>query len=161
MPTITVILPFLNAEKTLARAIESIASQTFSDFECLLIDNSSADQGAEIAGRFAAKDNRFVLLKEPRRGIVYALNTGLHQSKGKFIARMDADDVSLPNRLASQYTFLNTHPKIGVVSGKATYITHSANTQGLKRYVSWSNSLMDFEEIFRQDLLSHQLFILL
>lgn len=147
MPEISIILPFYNAEHTLARALNSMASQTFTDFECLLINNNSTDKGVEIASEFCAKDDRFVLLIEQKQGVVYAHNRGLKEVKGKYIARMDADDWSFPDRLMKQFTFLENNSEYDVVAGKAEYVPHKAETEGFNRYVNWSNSILDYKDI--------------
>ena len=91
-PVVSVILPFFNAQSTLERAIESIASQSFGNFECILINNNSTDISVEIARRWTEKDRRFVLVQEEIQGVMYASNTGSKLSRGRYIARMDADD---------------------------------------------------------------------
>lgn len=101
-PEISVILPFYNAEKTLETAVESILNQSFSNFELLLIDNCSTDKSFSIAQKLAKKDPRIWLLTEENPGVAHAMNCGLKNAHGKFIARMDADDISLPARLEKQ-----------------------------------------------------------
>ncbi len=146
-PKISVIIPFFNAEKTLERAIQSIIDQTFKDFECILIDNNSTDKSNEIACNIADKDNRFKLISEQKQGVVFASNTGWKTSRGKYIARMDADDWSYPNRLEMQNSFLDTHPDYGAVASLAKHISHSEYTEGMARFVEWSNSIVTYQEI--------------
>jgi glycosyltransferase involved in cell wall biosynthesis len=144
---ISVILPFFNAAYTLARALESIAAQTFKDFECLLVDNNSNDGSGEIARKFCNKDPRFLLLHESRQGVMHANNTGLSNAKAQYIARMDADDWMFPDRLERQFNFLEEHPEIDVVAGQAEYMPHSTETLGFKRYVGWSNNILSHRDI--------------
>lgn len=146
-PAISVILPFFNATYTLARALESIAAQTFTDFECLLVDNNSDDGSGEIARKFCNKDPRFLLLHESKQGVMHAHNAGLSMSRGKYIARMDADDWMFPDRLNKQFNFLKEYPEIEVVAGQAEYMPHSTKTLGFQRYVSWSNSILSHQDI--------------
>ena len=98
IPKVSVILPFFNAATTLNRAMKSIASQSLKDFECILINNNSSDKSVEIALEQTEKDERFILIHEKKQGVMFASNSGSKQARGKYIARMDADDWSFPNR---------------------------------------------------------------
>jgi glycosyltransferase involved in cell wall biosynthesis len=146
-PEISIILPFFDATHTLSRALESITTQSFTDFECILVDNNSNDGSGEIAKHFCSQDPHFLLFHEPRQGVMHAHNTGLSMSRGKYIARMDADDWMFPYRLERQFNFLEAHPEIDVVAGQAEYIPHSTETLGFQRYVNWSNSILSHEDI--------------
>lgn len=142
-PEISVILPFYNAEASLRRTLESIEKQSFTNFECILIDNNSRDGSAEIAKKYCQSDRRFRLVKEQQQGIVFALNTGIANASGRYIARMDADDIMLKERLLLQRNFLLFSPDCDVVAGRAIYFPHVPETKGFMRYVEWSNSLLD------------------
>ena len=146
-PTVSVILPFFNAEKTLSRAVESILNQTFSDFELLLVANNSNDTSTEIALKLAKTDSRIFLLSEKIQGVAHAMNCGLKHARGRYIARMDADDFSLPHRLEKQLEFLKANPEIGVVGTAVHYISHSKKTKGFRRFVDWSNSFYSSRDI--------------
>lgn len=147
-PEVSVILPFYNAEETLNRAIDSIAQQSLINFECILIDNNSTDNSTKIAKRWIKKDSRFKLVFENRMGVVFASNTGSKVAKGKFIARMDADDYSHSKRLELQSQFLKANKTYGAVCSLVKYIKHGVNTDGFKIYVDWVNSVRDFNKIF-------------
>lgn len=149
MAHVSVILPFFNAEPTIDRAIKSIAEQTHIDFECILIDNNSTDESSSIANEWAKKDNRFSVIVEEKKGVVFASNAGFNKAKGKYIARMDADDFAYPSRLQDQVDFLDENTKYGAVAGLVEYIPHSINTEGFKRYVNWSNSIITYDEIIK------------
>lgn len=115
-PLISVILPVYNGEKYLADAIESILTQTFTDFELLVVDDGSQDGSAEIVRKYAKRDERIRLLQhESNQGHAAARNSGLEAAQGKFIAAMDADDISLPERLRKQVDFMQSHSKIGLL----------------------------------------------
>lgn len=146
-PEISVILPFYNAESTLAAAIKSILNQTFKDFELLLIDNNSTDKSGAIVQSFAEKDSRVRLLPEKKPGVAHAMNCGLKNARGQLIARMDADDISLPERLEKQVNYLKANSEIGLVGSEVKYIPHEKNTAGFKRFVNWVNSFHSPEEI--------------
>lgn len=148
-PSVSVILPFYNAEKHIKKAIESIQSQSFRDFELLLVDNASSDHSREIALALAEQDQRIRLIPEHHKGIVSALNTGLRLAQGKYIARMDADDISLPERLGKQYQFLENNPDTQLVSCKVSYKSKEQNqeTRACQEYINWTNQLVNPEEI--------------
>jgi glycosyltransferase involved in cell wall biosynthesis len=149
MPEVSVVLPYFNAENTLERAVESILSQTFPSFEILLVNNNSTDQSLTIAQYLAQKDSRIRLLNEPKQGVDNAMNCGLENSRGRFIARMDADDIAHPQRLEKQVRFLNENPGIGLVGSFVKYVSHNSGTGGFKRFVKWVNSFQTIEEIER------------
>ncbi len=108
-PTISVVMPVYNAERYLAEALDSILVQTFSDFEFIILDDGSTDTSLEILRRSAARDSRIRLISRPNTGIVGALNDALQASRGEYVARMDADDVSLPDRFERQISYLRKH----------------------------------------------------
>jgi len=146
-PEVSVILPFFNAESTLARAIKSILRQTYTNFELLLINNNSTDKSFSIAATFSKTDKRIRLLNEPKQGVAHAMNFGLQNARGKFLARMDADDISYPQRLEKQVQFLHDNPKIGLVGCEVNYVAHEENTPGFNRFVNWVNSFHSSAEI--------------
>ena len=146
-PTVSVVLPFYNADSTLNRAIESIAFQSLKSFECILINNNSTDKSVEIAQKQTENDNRFILIHEKTQGVMFASNAGSELAKGKYIARMDSDDWAYPNRLRLQADFLETNPDYGAVAGLVEHISHSENTKGFARYVEWVNSVQTYSEI--------------
>ena len=112
-PRITVLMPVYNGEKYLREAIGSVLNQTFRDFELLIIDDGSTDGTQEIASRFG--DSRIRLEKNDiNLGLIATLNRGLDLAQGEFIARMDCDDISFPERFARQVEFLDRHPDIGI-----------------------------------------------
>lgn len=129
-PKITVLMPVYNGEKYLKEAIDSILNQTFTDFEFLIINDGSTDNSEEIIKSY--KDPRIKLIKnEENLGIIKTLNKGLDLAKGKYIIRMDADDISLSKRLSTQMRFMDKHPEIGI-SGTWAKILGGKNI--LKRF---------------------------
>jgi cellulose synthase/poly-beta-1,6-N-acetylglucosamine synthase-like glycosyltransferase len=139
---VSILLPFRNAGVTLEAAIASIDAQTCRDWELLLIDNASDDDGPSIARSWCERDPRMHLISEPRVGIAHALNTGLAHASAPYIARMDADDVSHPERLARQLAFLNTHPEVGVIGTRTTFTTTVEKSSGMAWYVGWQNEIL-------------------
>ncbi len=146
-PDISVILPYFNAQNTLAEAANSMLKQGFSNLELILVNNASTDQSEKIALEIAENDSRIVCLKEMQKGVSHAFNTGLNKAKGAFIARMDADDIAHPTRLQKQMDVFKKQPEIRVVATQVT-IPSKANNKGFKAYVNWSNSLISSEEIY-------------
>lgn len=109
-------MPVYNSERFVAEAIESILRQTFSDFEFLIVDDYSTDGSLAIIQDYADRDARIRVSVHPEnRGDATARNTGIKQAAGKYIALMDHDDVSLPQRLEKQVTYLEAHPEVGAV----------------------------------------------
>ena len=113
-PQITIGLPCYMAEKTLAEAIESIQNQTYEDFEVLLVDDGSEDDTLAIARKYQDKRIR-IIADGTHRGIAARLNMMVRQARGRFFARMDADDIMMPERLERQLEFLTQHPEADVV----------------------------------------------
>ena len=140
--TITVLLPFRNAAGTLDAAIASLVAQTFSDWTLLLIYNASDDGGPAIAKGWSDRDPRIHLMNEPQVGIAHALNTGLRRATTPLIARMDADDVCHPERLARQVAFLNEHPEIGVLGTRTVFASTVEKSSGMACYVDWQNAII-------------------
>lgn len=153
IPDVSVILPFYNADTTLSRAIESIASQSLRSFECILINNNSTDNSVEIAQNITVNDKRFFLIHEENQGVMFASNTGSKRARCKFVARMDADDRAYPNRLKLQADFLDANPDYGAVSGMVKHVSHSENTKGFARYVDWVNSVKTYGEILNSQFI--------
>jgi hypothetical protein len=125
-PAVTVLLPAHNAERFVAQSVESVLGQTFRDFELLAMDDGSTDATGSILDSFARRDSRVTVFHEPKQGLIATLNRGLRLARGKFLARQDADDESLPDRFRCQIEFLEAHPAVGVVGTAITVI----NTQG-------------------------------
>ncbi|MCI1751801.1 MAG: glycosyltransferase [Flavobacteriales bacterium] len=142
MPRISVLLPYHNAAPTLDAAINSIAAQTHTDWELLLINNASTDESTAFAKHWAAKDDRIRLIEEPNIGVARALNTGLAHTQGRYIARMDADDISHPERFAKQVEFLEKHPEIGVLGTQTTFTTSVAKSIGMRWFTQWQNAIL-------------------
>jgi glycosyltransferase involved in cell wall biosynthesis len=145
-PEISVILPFRNASDTLRRAIESILNQTFKNFELILINDGSDDHPTDILSDY--DDPRMKTIHLPTSGIVFSLNQGISVSRGRYIARMDADDYAYPERLELQYKYLKENRKVGVVSGTVNYSGDRNKNRGYALYVDWINSLKTKEQIY-------------
>jgi len=133
MPRVTVLLPVYNAEKYIKEAIESMLNQTFRDFELLIINDGSTDKSLEIIT--SCKDGRIrLIVNEKNEGLIYSLNKGIEMAQGEYIARMDADDICMPERLEIQVEFMENNPNIGVV-GSWT-MTDSGEKKFIGKYYS-------------------------
>ncbi len=146
MPIVSVLMPVYNAAHYVAEAVESILGQTFADFEFLIIDDGSTDRSRAILERYAARDRRIRLTGRPNTGHSVALNELLRVAGGELVARMDADDVALPERLARQVEYLRAHPDV-VCVGSAVHMIDGAG-----RLVGDGHPAMDHEEIQRRAL---------
>ncbi|MEO8601525.1 MAG: glycosyltransferase [bacterium] len=145
-PRVSVVLPFRDAAATLGEALDSLRVQTLADFECLLIDDASRDASRQIAADYVASDARFRLL-DGGHGLVDALNRGVAAAGAALIARMDADDISLPERLARQADTLMADPTLSAVGCLVECFPAADTGAGMRRYVEWLNSLVTPEAI--------------
>lgn len=110
-PMVSVLMPVYNAERYVAEAVESILAQTLVEFEFLIVDDGSTDRSGAILASYAAREPRIQLTRRPNSGYLAALNEGLAQARGEFVARMDADDIALPERFQRQVAYLRAHPE--------------------------------------------------
>jgi glycosyltransferase involved in cell wall biosynthesis len=115
MPQLSVVLPVYNAEHDVAEALESVLGQTYADFEVLVLNDGSTDASRAIVARYADADPRIRVIERGRRGLVVTLNDGLAEARAEYVARMDADDIAMPQRLARQVEWLDRHPACVVV----------------------------------------------
>lgn len=115
-PEVSVIMPVYNAESYIAAAIESILQQTFTSFELIIIDDGSTDNSAEIISKISLLDQRIRFYSRENKGLATTLNEAILYSKGKYIARMDSDDISNLDRIAIQVEHLRAFPEIDLIS---------------------------------------------
>jgi len=128
-PAVSVILPAYNCEKFIGSAIESVLQQTFNDLELIIINDGSSDK-TELA-ILAFADPRIIYLKNKiNSGLIFSLNKGIETASGKYIARMDADDISLPSRLAKQKEYLDTHLETTLVATTIGFMDDQGNDKG-------------------------------
>ena len=146
MALVSILLPFRNSAHTLDAAISSIVEQSFDDRELVLIDNASTDESPSIGRRWAGNEPRIRVLHEPRIGIAHALNTGLAHAEGGYIARMDADDISHPERLAEQVAYLDAYPEIGVLGTRTRFASSVQESRGMQAFVEWQNNILSPHE---------------
>lgn len=129
-PLVSVLMTVCNGERFLSEAVDSILGQTLDDLELIAVDDGSTDGSAGILAQRARSDARMSVHRHSKNlGIVAARNTAAGLARGEFVAVMDQDDVSLPERLAAEAEFLRAHPKIGVV-GSAVQVIDSTGRRG-------------------------------
>ncbi len=121
-PSVSVLMPIYNAELTLAEAVESILAQTFTDFELIVVDDGSTDGSLQMLQKFAHRDTRIRIISRPNTGIAGALNEAMDAARGEFLARMDADDISLPARFEKQVAFLQEHPDVVLLGSRVMLV---------------------------------------
>ena len=121
-PAVSVVISAYNARRYLAEAMESVLAQTFHDFEVIVVDDGSTDDTKKILDGFAARDNRIRVISRPNKGLTVSLNEALAAVRAPLIARMDADDVALPDRFAKQVQYLAEHPDIICISSAVELI---------------------------------------
>ena len=147
---VTIGLPFYNAEKYLALAIESVLQQTYTDWELLLLDDGSTDNSLSIAQSYAQKDSRIRVLSDSKnRKSGYRHNQAAQLTKTKYLAKMDADDIMHPNRIARQVEILETHSEIDVL-GTNAYIINDDNKVIGTRYPIDSEERLERVKDFMQ-----------
>lgn len=137
IPLISIILPTFNMGKYINRSIESILSQTFDDFELIILNDGSTDETADLLASYAQKDPRIIVVHNLENlGLIPTLNKGLDIARGTFIARQDADNYSLPTRLAKQVCYLKQHPHIGLVAARVFIVNDHEQTSSDNIYPS-------------------------
>jgi glycosyltransferase involved in cell wall biosynthesis len=154
-PAISVIMPVYNAGKYVKEAIESISNQTFSDWELIIIDDCSTDNSVEIIQSF--HDKRIIFLKnEINLGVSKTSNRGMRIARGKFLTRMDADDISLPDRFKKQVEFLEKHPdyvlcasNVQMFGAKQDFFSLPAEDQLLKIALLYQNPFVNSSVLIR------------
>lgn len=127
---LSVIMSVYNGERYLKEAIESILNQTFKNFEFIIIDDGSTDKSPQILDKYAKKDKRIKLIHQKNIGLTKSLNKALKLAQGKYIARIDADDIAYKSRFKKQIRFLEKHPKIGLVGNYVDVIDEKGKNIG-------------------------------
>ncbi|KAA3649012.1 MAG: glycosyltransferase family 2 protein [Bacteroidetes bacterium] len=154
-PLVSVILPCFNAEKYLNDAIESIVNQTYLNIEILIIDDGSEDNSEAIYSTWIKKDSRIIIYKnENNIGLIKSLNKGIELANGEFIARMDADDISIKHRFKEQVSYLKNNHHISVLGTKAQIIDqHGKRLSRHNNTIYFNPSTLKFSSYFTQPLI--------
>lgn len=146
---VSVLMPVYQAEDTLLEALESVLGGTLRDLELVAVDDGSTDGSPAILAEMARRDRRLRVITIPHRGITTALVTALEAAEAPLVARMDADDISHPERLARQVAALEQHPGWAGAGCCFSWLSASGSTPGMERYAAWQNSLLTPGDIHR------------
>ena len=151
LPAVSVLLPVYNAARFLDGCLESLAAQTLTAFEIVAVDDGSTDGSAEILDRWRRREPRLRVLTRSHGGLITALNHGLGACHADVVARMDADDESLSERLELQRELLDADPGLDVVSCQVRHFADDRPVgRGLRVYERWLNGLVSHEDILRE-----------
>jgi len=134
LPAVSVLMPVYNGERFLAEALESILGQTFREFEFVIVDDGSTDGSPPMLARYAVQDRRVRVIRQHNLGIVAALNRGLAECVAPLIARMDADDISMPTRLETQFQYMQRHSDVAVVGSSFQVISETGRCGSVMKF---------------------------
>jgi GT2 family glycosyltransferase len=158
-PEVSVLLPYRDAERTIDQALQSVLGQHGVELELIAVDDGSRDRSADIVAAQAARDQRMRMLSTSGIGIPRALSLAANAARAPLLARMDADDVSLPGRFLAQVERLRAEPALGALGTRIEAFPEDAVQEGMRRYVQWQNGLLTAEEhraqIFVESPLCH------
>lgn len=153
-PLVSVVMPIYNAQRYLTQAIDSILSQTLKNFELILVNDASTDKTLYIINKFKSKDNRIRLINNKKNlQMAESLNLAIDLAKSDLIARMDQDDISLPNRLEVQHAFMQSHPNVAIVGNDIIIIDEHDKVTGKRTYPISSKGLKKI--LFRYSAFAH------
>jgi glycosyltransferase involved in cell wall biosynthesis len=169
-PDVSILLPVYNSQHFVKKAIDSLLKQTFTDFELLAINDGSTDGSEKVIQSF--KDNRIIYLKnKTSKGLIFTLNKGVKFANGKYIARMDGDDISLPDRLQKQVNWLERFPATDLVACQVRFIDENDNVSGhwkedletvtyreIQRKMVWENCIAHSSVMIRSGIVKEYLF---
>jgi glycosyltransferase involved in cell wall biosynthesis len=155
-PKVSVVMSVYNGLPYLHAAVEGILAQTFPDFEFIIINDGSTDATPSVLEHFAEVDARIRILENPKNiGYTNSLNRGISIARGELIARQDADDFSLPTRLARQVEFLDRHPQVGLVGTLPEFIDERGHTLPVGNYKLLTDNATMQEAILDQNCIHH------
>ena len=144
LPLITVYMPVFNAVPYLSQAIDSILNQSYSNFEFIIVDDASTDDSWKIIKSYSKRDSRIIAIKNHiNLGVSLTSNIAISKAKGKFLARMDADDISFTDRFEKQVNFLTKNPQTVAVGGQCIIIDDQNNIIGNKKFPTQHQKLKD------------------
>lgn len=142
-PLVTVVVPSFNEDPEIVRtSLESLRAQTFTDFECIVVDESTESDLAKACQAACIQDKRFIYIHPTERlGLPKSLNLAINKARGQLIARFDSDDICMPFRLELQVAFLRAHPEISVVGGAMDIISTEERFIAHRSYPQTSNKI--------------------
>jgi cellulose synthase/poly-beta-1,6-N-acetylglucosamine synthase-like glycosyltransferase len=163
-PSVSVLMPVRDESELLASAMESMLAQTLDDFEIVLVDDGSSNETRDASVAWGERDTRVTVLRQAPLGIVAALEHGRSIARGRYLARMDADDIAHPDRLAIQFDLMELSPGLAGCGCGVEYFPREVVRDGARRYEAWLNALVSPEQIaasiFVECPLAHPTFFL-
>lgn len=152
LPIMSVVMSVFQGERFLSQAIDSILEQTFRDFEFIIIDDGSTDDSGSILESYRRSDSRVRVYSQKNSGLICSLNRGCELAQGQYIARMDADDIAVRNRLGSQLYYMQEHPAVGVLGSAVEFIDQTGRALRISRNplenADIQRALMDSDVLF-------------
>lgn len=154
MPKVSIVVPCFNQEKFIAECLESIRSQSWRDWECIVVDDGSSDGSAHVVNRFVARDGRFAYLRKTNGGVAAARNMGFARTSGEYLLPLDGDDKLHPDFLASVMACFDKHPETTLVHCRTRLFGAKNKVWRLPSYsyekLLWQNMLVN-SSVFRRD----------
>jgi glycosyltransferase involved in cell wall biosynthesis len=147
-PLVSVVMAVYNERPYVKEAVQSILRQTLSDFECMIVNDGSTDGTREVLERLADRDDRIRLIHQENLGLPTAVNRGLEETRGTYVARMVGDDISRPERPDRQVQFLSSHPEVGVVGTSAEYVDAEGEATGTTWHPPTDPDLISWKLLF-------------
>lgn len=144
---VSIVLPTHNSETTLQFAVKSCLSQSHPEIEIIVVDDGSTDSTLLWLNELKLIYNQIRVITIPHSGVTTAFNIGIENASGDYIARMDADDIMHPEKIAKQVKFLDEHPEVGVVSCLVRHGGNRNTQEGYARHIDWINTLVTHEQI--------------
>ncbi len=144
-PTVSVIIPVLNGEATLAQAVTSVVETTEAEIEILIVDNGSTDGSMQLAETLKSEDDRIRVFEEPNSGVSHARNRGIEEARGRFVAFLDADDVLSVGSLDGRIELLDTHPELGLAYSPAIFVDEALTPLGWEQQ---TKNRITFEDMY-------------
>lgn len=148
-PLVSVLLPVFDAQDTVGEALDSLSAQSLGDFEIVVVDDGSRDRSVSSIATHARREPRLRFIAAPHEGLVATLNRGLSECRGRYVARMDADDVAHPRRLDLQVQLLDERPDVTVAGTLVETFPAATVGEGLRIYQEWQNGLITDAQIRR------------
>ena len=149
-PKVSVLLPLRDAAATLESCLESLANQTLGDVEVVAVDHGSVDATPALLGKWSGRLDGLSVHRHAGGSLLDALNEGLARCRGTYIARMDGDDLCLPQRLEEQVQWLDSHPETHLLGSRVELFSGSGLTEGYRSYQDWINGVVSPEQIARE-----------
>lgn len=158
MPNISILMPVRNEELYLQDALDSLYHQTFTNWELIAVDDGSTDLTSSILIEASRRDNRVKVIRREGGGLVDALNVGLKACRAELLARLDGDDICHPRRFELQASYMETHPKTGLLACNFKHFPRTGLKQGMIDYESWQNGLTE-HHLIKRDIFIESPFI--